>query len=198
MPITLDGTAGITTNSGTVISASTIGVGGATPSTSGAGITFPADQTILGASTNANTLDDYEEGTWTPTLESTGGGTIASGTYTRRTGNYVKVGKLVTVQWQLQVSSASALSAGAISITGLPFTCENTTLNRWRTFVAFWFQTGVNCITVQAQISPNTSVLDLYPLSAAGIDNAASNVTLTTIGNTGNVELAGNFSYTAA
>jgi hypothetical protein len=159
------------------------------------GITFPATQS---ASSNANTLDDYEEGTWTPTLESTGGGTIASGTYTRRTGNYVKVGKLVTVQWQLQVSSASALSAGDISITGLPFTCENTTLNRWRTFVLFWFQTGINCITIQAVISPNTSVLDLYPLSAAGIDNAPSNVTLTTIGNTGYVELAGNFSYTAA
>jgi hypothetical protein len=51
-----------------------MGVGGATPSASGAGITFPADQSILGASTNANTLDDYEEGTWTGTLT---GGTIA-------------------------------------------------------------------------------------------------------------------------
>ena len=185
-------------SSGNLQTIGTISVGNATPSTSGAGITFPADQSILGGSSNANTLDDYEEGTWTPTLESTGGGTIASGTYTRRTGNYVKVGKLVTVQWQLQVSSASALSAGSISITGLPFTCENTTLNRWRTFVLFWFQTGINCITIQAQISPNTSVVDLFPLSAAGTDNSPSNVTLTTIGNTGYVELAGNFSYTAA
>ena len=41
----------------------TLGVGAATPSASGAGITFPATQS---ASTDANTLDDYEEGTWTP------------------------------------------------------------------------------------------------------------------------------------
>jgi hypothetical protein len=43
----------------------TIGVGDATPSASGSGISFPATQS---ASTNANTLDDYEEGTWTPTI----------------------------------------------------------------------------------------------------------------------------------
>jgi hypothetical protein len=41
-----------------------IGIGGATPSASGTGITFPA---TASASTDANTLDDYEEGTWTPT-----------------------------------------------------------------------------------------------------------------------------------
>jgi hypothetical protein len=40
-----------------------IGVGGATPSTGGKGITFPATQS---ASADANTLDDYEAGTWTP------------------------------------------------------------------------------------------------------------------------------------
>jgi hypothetical protein len=46
---------------------STIGVGGATASASGAGVTFPATQNL---STNANTLDDYEEGTWTPNISS--------------------------------------------------------------------------------------------------------------------------------
>jgi hypothetical protein len=40
MAIVLDGTNGVTTNSGTLISATTIGVGNATPSTSGAGITL--------------------------------------------------------------------------------------------------------------------------------------------------------------
>ena len=46
---------------------SCISVGAATPSINGAGITFPATQS---ASTNANTLDDYEEGTWTPNVRS--------------------------------------------------------------------------------------------------------------------------------
>jgi hypothetical protein len=42
-----------------------IGLGGTTPTTSGTGITLGVTQS---ASTNANTLDDYEEGTFTPTI----------------------------------------------------------------------------------------------------------------------------------
>lgn len=114
MAIVLDGTNGITTNSGTVISASTIGVGGATPSTSGAGITFPATQS---ASTDANTLDDYEEGTWTPSL---GGNT----TYVTQVGRYTKVGRMVYVSAMITVNS---IGTGSTSqITGLPFTQSGT------------------------------------------------------------------------
>ena len=88
----LDGTNGITTNAGTLLSATTIGVGGTTPSTSGAGISFPATQS---ASSDANTLDDYEEGTWTPVIE----GTTTSGTatYVTRNAKYTKVGRQVTL-----------------------------------------------------------------------------------------------------
>ena len=68
MSIVLDGTTGITTPTEKVVT--TIGVGNATPSASGAGITFPATQS---ASTDANTLDDYEEGTWTPTIAASSG-----------------------------------------------------------------------------------------------------------------------------
>ena len=55
-----------------------LGLGGAIPS-SGTGITFPATQS---ASSNANTLDDYEEGTWTPTV--TFGGASVGITYNQR------------------------------------------------------------------------------------------------------------------
>ena len=113
MSIVLDGTSGLTTNSGTLISASTIGVGGATPSTSGAGISFPATQS---ASTDGNTLDDYEEGTWTPSL----GGTA---TYTTRLASYVKVGRLVTVFCYISVNSIGTGSATVI--TGLPFSVSS-------------------------------------------------------------------------
>jgi hypothetical protein len=66
--------------------ATTIGVGGATPAASGAGITFPATQS---ASSDANTLDDYEEGTWTVVW------TALTGTPSSTTGNYTKIGKIV-------------------------------------------------------------------------------------------------------
>jgi len=63
-----------------------LGVGNATPSTSGAGITFPATQS---ASTDANTLDDYEEGTFTPTITATGGA-FSSVTYVVQSGKYTR------------------------------------------------------------------------------------------------------------
>jgi len=86
---------------------------GGTATASGVGITFPATQS---ASTNANTLDDYEEGTWTPAI--TG---ITSVTYTQQYGNYVKIGKQVTAYVRLLISGGTG-SGAQVSITGLPFT----------------------------------------------------------------------------
>lgn len=117
MSIVLDGTSGLTTNSGTLISASTIGVGGATPSTSGVGISFPATQS---ASTNANTLDDYEEGTWTPTVTS-GSGSLTA--YTS-SGTYIKVGKFVFVWFKFTITTAGTAS-GIANVASLPFTTAN-------------------------------------------------------------------------
>ena len=89
----------------------TLGVGAATPSASGAGISFPATQS---ASTDANTLDDYEEGTWTPSLTSFT--VVGSPTYT---GFYTKVGRQVTVVMQLTATTIA--SSGSSFINNLPF-----------------------------------------------------------------------------
>ena len=92
----------------------TIGVGNATPSTSGAGITFPATQS---ASSDANTLDDYEEGTWTPTWQNG----VTSPTYSDTSGNYTKIGRLVTFTARLQAPTGTA-NGNQLLIGGLPFT----------------------------------------------------------------------------
>ena len=98
----------------------TLGVGNATPSASGAGITFPATQS---ASSDANTLDDYEEGTWTPAVTFGGGATgVAYGV--SNGGTYTKVGRIVTVCGILDLTSKGS-STGNISITGLPFSGSN-------------------------------------------------------------------------
>ena len=103
------------TMSGRTSNPTTISVGGATPSTSGAGITFPATQS---ASSNANTLDDYEEGTWTPTyIAATTNPTI---TYTFNEGTYVKIGKLVYLSCRITVSTVSG-GSGQLFISGMPF-----------------------------------------------------------------------------
>jgi len=90
-----------------------IGVGGATPS-SGMGITFPATQS---ASSDANTLDDYEEGTWTPTIK--GSVTAGTSTYSTQTGKYVKVGNIVFITVYVTWNSASG--TGNLRIASLPF-----------------------------------------------------------------------------
>jgi hypothetical protein len=111
----LGGISGFTTDGTRVTASTTIGVGAATPSTSGAGITFPATQS---ASSDANTLDDYEEGTWTPNQ---GGGLTVVGAFSS-SGTYVKIGRLVYVVGYVQGASTVAVSAGGVMSTNLPFT----------------------------------------------------------------------------
>jgi hypothetical protein len=118
MAIVLDGTNGVTTNSGTLISATTIGVGGATPSTSGAGITFPASQS---ASSDANTLDDYEEGTWTGTIKGT---TTDPTTPVTATGSYTKIGRQVFARIAYSNITTTGAS-GDFFVAGLPFTTND-------------------------------------------------------------------------
>jgi len=98
-------------SSGNVQLSGNLGIGGTTPTTSGTGITFPATQS---ASSNANTLDDYEEGTWTPTVSG-----WTSVTYSHRVGKYTKIGNQVTAWFYIQFSGTSA--ATFVEITGLPF-----------------------------------------------------------------------------
>jgi hypothetical protein len=78
-------------------------------SAAGGGIQFPATQI---PSADANTLDDYEEGTWTP-------GINIGGSFSSAAGRYVKIGHFVFVTWELTFPSSS--SSSSFEVTGLPF-----------------------------------------------------------------------------
>jgi hypothetical protein len=92
-----------------------VALSGAVPQT-GTGITFPATQS---ASSDVNTLDDYEEGNWTPTLTaSTAPSSVNNNT---RLGRYTKIGRQVTVSGAIQVNSVTG-GSGSFYISGLPFT----------------------------------------------------------------------------
>ena len=114
MAISTIGTDGLSTSPTltTPKATTTIGVGNATPSASGAGITFPATQS---ASSDANTLDDYEEGTWTPTVA----GGYTGITYNTQNGYYTKIGRLVNIVCYVQFSGTS--NSSIITVGGLPF-----------------------------------------------------------------------------
>ena len=94
----------------------------------GGQIAFPATAV---PSADANTLDDYEEGTWTPTrhdfTEVIGGGSITN------TGYYTKIGRMVHVVCILACAGGATLAATvALSyITGLPFTSLANTSGSW-------------------------------------------------------------------
>jgi hypothetical protein len=106
-------------SAGGVQAVTCVSVGNATPSVSGAGITFPASQS---ASSDANTLDDYEEGSWNATVsDGTNNATMST-----NGGSYTKVGNLVTVTGYFACSNKASIS-GNLRVIGLPFTVFNGT-----------------------------------------------------------------------
>jgi len=162
----------------TPVASTTIGVGGATASASGSGITFPADQSILGASTNANTLDDYEEGTWTPSV----GGTA---TYTYQFGTYVKIGRFVYISGQMTINILGTGSTFRIS--GLPFTVTNTVDC---VAVANYFTSlAANVITPTLTINASTTTMDVYSRTTAGVASASASI----FGNSANLAFTGHY-----
>ena len=64
----------------------------------------------------ANALDDYEEGTWTPSSSS-------NGTVSNAQGFYVKIGKMVHVLFYFSISGAS--TSASVDVAGLPFAVQN-------------------------------------------------------------------------
>ena len=83
--------------------------------------TFTAiDGVYIGGTGFANKLDDYEEGTWTPTLT---GSTTAPSTTQQGTGKYTKVGNLVIVEAKLSNKDVTGVSGNWV-VTGLPFTSD--------------------------------------------------------------------------
>lgn len=91
---------------------------GGTTTANGIGIAFPATQS---ASSNANTLDDYEEGTFTPTIFGTSA--TGTGTYLTQVGRYTKVGN--RVHYQLYTTWSAHTGTGNFRIGGLPFTSSS-------------------------------------------------------------------------
>ena len=111
MAITLDGTTGITTP-GIV---GNLSVSGTTTST---GLITATAGLAVGGTGADNTLDDYEEGTWTPTL-----GNVSAPTFTSRNGTYTKIGRIVYITCEIIVASGLDTSDGStFYIQGFPFT----------------------------------------------------------------------------
>ena len=119
----------------------TLGVGNATPAASGAGLTFPSTQS---ASSDVNTLDDYEEGTWVPSIFLATGQT-GSFTFTQNSGLYLKIGKLVHIQGFIAWTAKP--TAGTVLRMNLPFTAASGNTTRGGFHVSY-SNTAFSGITV--------------------------------------------------
>jgi hypothetical protein len=85
----------------------------------GGQITFPATQN---PSSDANTLDDYEEGTWSPELRPASGGSYS---WAIQAGRYVKIGKLVTLHGFVQFGTVGSAGSGQMYLQNFPFATLN-------------------------------------------------------------------------
>jgi hypothetical protein len=135
---------------------------GGTTTANGVGITFPATQS---ASTNANTLDDYEEGTWTPTVF--GSTTAGTGTYGYQEGLYVKVGQMVMATAFISMNTNSG--TGNIRFGGLPFALSNIGTNRQSAAIGYFNNCSLTASNIPLSQGDNGQIyLHLYQTPVGG------------------------------
>jgi hypothetical protein len=117
---------------------------------SGTGIAFPATQN---PSSEANTLDDYEKGTWTPTQ---GGNLTVVGSFSS-SGTYTKIGRFVVARGTLTGSTSVAFTGGspAILCGGLPFTSAATALGN---AVDNNFNQGIVCVSSGTSVYGSSAI----------------------------------------
>lgn len=82
----------------------------------GKGIDFSANTHAPGMTSEL--LNDYEEGTWTPSVSATSGAITTVGTVV---GRYTKIGRQVTIHYQVAITN-NGTGGGFLTIQGLPFT----------------------------------------------------------------------------
>ena len=138
----------------------------------GAGITFNGD------TATANELDDYEEGTWTPSL----GGTA---TYTVQHGNYTKVGRLVNIRCNITVNLIG--TGSTFQISGLPFTPATTATGNPNAFgvVGFFQSLAVSPVYISTFAASGGTTINVTGLTAAG---ATASPALGVFGNSARID----------
>ena len=130
----------------------------------------------LGGNNAANELDDYEEGTWTPSFSGTSG-SPSGVNYASRNAYYTKVGNLVTASCWLNLLNWSSGPSGGAQINGLPFAGKNSTNYYGSGSVGFSALFDSDNAPRGAYVEGNTSVIRLKKTnSTSSLDNVETNV----------------------
>lgn len=134
-------------------------------------IKYPATQN---PSANANTQDDYEEGTWTPVLTFATPGDLAISSYTTQTATYTKIGRLIALSFAVVIIAGNftwTTSSGNAQITGLPFTALTLAGHTWHGALRFGGVTKATFTQVVARIASNNAVVT-FGASASAVATA--------------------------
>ena len=132
--------------------------------TSGKGIDFSA---TAGTGTS-ELLDDYEEGTWTPTITGSTSGSVAGITINRAA--YTKIGNQVTVYFYISaVNLDTASLVGNAEIGGLPFNSANSFMQLSAVNYTNFFSFDESDISVGGYVHSSTKVKLLKGSSTSGI-----------------------------
>ena len=137
---------------------------------SGKGIDFSANTNLAGMTSEL--LDDYEEGTFTPTAVSSAGTITTIGAVA---GNYTKIGRVVNVHFRITITT-NGTGAGAVNVT-LPFTCSTAT----GTAIASGRDVAISGKMLQGTLGPSSNVVGVveYDNSYPGADGAVLDVSIT-------------------
>jgi hypothetical protein len=151
----------------------TISDGNLVIGTSGKGIDFSVVPNAPGMTSEL--LDDYEEGTWSPTLF--GSTTAGTNTYLFATGRYTKIGRAVVLQFKIRISTTASM-AGNLRLGGLPFTAESGTDYDTAISIGAWGNLASSVNFMAGVIPQNQVYAELNSTSAASANLNAMAVTV--------------------
>jgi len=123
------------------------------------------------SATASNLLNDYEEGTWTPTLLASSSNPAVQ--YSSQTGHYTKVGASVTVTCYMQTTSVSG-GSGAMLVGSLPFAVSGTKGYAAAQHEYIGIQMPSNANSIFTRTNPSATALTFeFQDMRAGVVNAA-------------------------
>ena len=126
----------------------------------GDGVTFGS----TGGSVTSKTLDDYEEGTFTPSFANDG-----ATTYTTRSGEYIKIGGAVYYSIFLRINAEDSSKTGSAEVIGLPFASKSSATTNFAASIVGDNNWDLASSNLVAYVSPNESKVRFYKNSGSNL-----------------------------
>ena len=151
------------------------------------GLITASGSIAVGGTGSANTLDDFEEGTWTPSIQNGWG--ILNATTSTATGHYTKIGNLVYVLFKIVLSGGST-NGNPLVVVGLPFSHDGTTGGSgvYDTLHGYFQSANSNATNVLGEVGNNgATAIQMRYRTATGLNSFSG----TDSGNSGNLTFSG-------